>query len=288
VNLALLGTGLMGGAIGARLLQAGHRLTVYNRTPARAAPLVAQGARLAADPGEAAEHAEVLLLLLADASAIRALLLDEQRPVRLAGRTVIQMGTIPPAESRDLQAALAEQDADYLEAPVLGSTPEAAAGRLLVMVGGSPEQFARWQGLLAVLGAGPVRVGPVGQAAALKLALNQLIASLTAAFGLSLALVQREEVPVETFMQVLRASALYAPTFDKKLSRMLERQYSAPNFPTRHLLKDVNLFLAAAAPHGLDTRALAMLRDLLVVVCGSDLADADYSALFEGILARPG
>ncbi len=91
------------------------------------------------------------------------------------------------------------------------------------------------------LGREPQRIGPVGSAVALKLALNHLIAAETSAFALSLELVQRSGVAVETFMAILRESALYAPTFDKKLPRLLKRDYHHPNFSTRHLLKDLRL-----------------------------------------------
>jgi len=124
------------------------------------------------------------------------------------------MGTIAPSESRVFQQELAAIAATYFEAPVLGSIPEATAGQLQVMVGGSTEQFEQWQPLFQQLGT-PIFIGAVGSASALKLALNQLISSLTTSFALSLGFVQQQGVDVETFMQILRRSALYAPTFDK-------------------------------------------------------------------------
>ncbi len=95
-------------------------------------------------------------------------------------------------------------------------------------------------------------------------------------------------MPVETFMEVLRASALYAPTFDKKLERMLAHRYGDPNFPTRHLLKDVELFLSEAERLGLDAGPLAGVRALLRRAIDQGHADDDYSSLREAVLGRDG
>ena len=129
------------------------------------------------------------------------------------------------------------------------------------------------------LSAEPVRLGEVGSAMAAKLALNQLIASLSHAFSLSLHLVQRSGVEVEAFMALLRNSALYAPTFDKKLERELTGDYSNPNFPTAHLRKDLALFEKAAQASGLETMGLEGLLSLLQKAMPAGLDPLDYCAL---------
>ncbi len=123
----------------------------------------------------------------------------------------------------------------------------------------------------------------MGKAAAMKLALNQLIAALTAAFSLSLALVEAEDVEVDLFMKILRKSALYVPTFDKKISRMLDRNFANPNFPTKHLLKDTDLFLEEAKEIGLDIIGLEGTRKIIEKAIDKGFADDDYSAIFAAI-----
>jgi 3-hydroxyisobutyrate dehydrogenase len=221
--------------------------------------------------------------MLTNASAIEKLLLSDSAKTQLKGRTIIQMGTISPQESQEIEKQVIAAGGEYLEAPVLGSIPEAEAGKLIVMVGATPEQFAKWSNLLQNFGSEPRLIGSVGTAAAVKLALNQLIASLTTAFALSLSLVQKQGVEVETFMELLRQSALYAPTFDKKLKRMLERDFTNPNFPTKHLLKDTNLFLKQAESNNLNTNSLEGVRQILEIAQEMGLADGDYSALFNAV-----
>lgn len=280
MKIGLMGTGLMGTAIAQRLLAVGCSVVVYNRTDAKLAPLAQAGATIAPTVGDLLTMCPVAITLLSDYAAIEAVLLSEPARSRIHNRTLIQMATISPRESQHLQQAIGAMGGDYLEAPVLGSLPEAKAGNLLVMLGATPSQVQQWSPLLQHLGPDPLLVGPVGTAAALKLALNQLIASLTTAFALSLGFVQRQGVAIEDFMQVLRQSALYAPTFDKKLPRMLTGDYRHPNFPTQHLLKDVNLFLSEATDCGLQVEHLQGIQWLLESALAQGLAATDYSALF--------
>lgn len=277
-TLAWLGTGLMGKPMAERLIAQGYPLWVFNRTPAKAEALREQGAQLAATPAEAVAHSQIILTMLSDYAATVAVL----QGVDLAGKTLVQMATIAPQESCKLAEQVAQAQGAYLEAPVLGSIPEAKAGVLILMVGGPDSLFQALRSVLACLGQ-PHWIGEVGKAAALKLALNQLIASLTVAFATSLAFVQEHQVAVETFMNILRQSALYAPTFDKKLARMLEHDYQNPNFPTEHLLKDIDLFRQEAkaidlwwieAVRALYERALATHRR------------QDYSCVFEAMVGN--
>lgn len=282
-TIAVFGTGLMGAPLVGRLLEAGYKVVVWNRSPEKLDPLVARGALRAQTPAQAVRSAEVLITWLADRVAIQEVLFPAERASLLKGKTILQMATIGPAHSRGLEDAAIAHGAEYLEAPVLGSIPEAKKGSLLLMVGATERQFAHFLPLLSVFGENPVYVGEVGKAAAMKLAFNQLIAGLTASFSLSLGLIQQEGVRVEQFMDMLRDSALYAPTFDKKLLRMLERDYANPNFPTRHLLKDTELFIDAAADQGLTTAGLEGVRDIIALALAKGLADADYSAINEVI-----
>ncbi len=286
MNTAVIGTGLMGEPLAGRLLEAGHAVTVWNRSPDRTADLAGAGARVAGSPDEAVAAADWIITMVANADAVRQVLLNGKSRARLAGRRVLNMATIAPHEARELRAEMEAAGSEFMECTVLGSIPEARSGTLILMFGGSEVQLEAAKPLLAAFGPGPLRIGEVGQAAALKLALNQLIAGLTASFALSLGLVQREGLDVHQFMAILRDSALYAPTFDKKLSRMRERSYGSPNFPVEHLLKDVSLTEDAARRDGLDASLMMTIARLLERAEDQGLAKEDYSALFE-VIAPP-
>ncbi|MDL5047485.1 NAD(P)-dependent oxidoreductase [Oscillatoria amoena NRMC-F 0135] len=285
MKIGLIGTGLMGQPMAMRLLAANQSVIVYNRTVAKLEPLKAAGAEIADSPLALIQAAECIILMLTDASAIQSVLLSSECWSALADRTIIQMGTIAPTDSRNLHTEIVAAGGNYLESPVLGSIPQVESGTLQVMVGSTPHEFQQWSGLLRHFGE-PMYIGEVGTAAAVKLGLNQLIASLTSAFSLSLGFIQRQGGDVEKFMQILRESALYAPTFDKKLQRMLDRNYSNPNFPTKHLLKDTRLFLQEAETLQLNISALEGVREILEKAQQLGLADVDYSALFDAVSPR--
>jgi 3-hydroxyisobutyrate dehydrogenase len=283
MNIAVLGTGLMGAQLAMRLLGGDYSVSVWNRTPEKAEPLVAGGAELCETPAEAIVASECVILMLSDVRAIVEVLFSDEARETVKGKTIIQMGTIEPRESRAIGEEVARLEGIYFEAPVLGSTPEAKKGELLLMVGADKEEYTQWLPVLRNFAKDPLLVGPVGQGAAMKLAMNQLIASLTSGFALSLGLVRREGVSVELFMDVLRNSALYATTFDKKLDRMMRRDFSNPNFPLKHLDKDVKLFLKAAAEHPLGLSGLKGVEQLLERAILEGMADEDYSAIYDVI-----
>ncbi|OUT70686.1 MAG: hydroxyacid dehydrogenase [Synechococcus sp. TMED19] len=277
-SIALLGTGLLGTAIGQRLLQRGHQLRVWNRTAANAAPLMDAGATSIEQLKGAASGCDTVISVLRDgpcSCAVIAELAD------LDGATVMGMGTMGISESRALELQVQQQGGSYLEAPVLGSKPEALKGTLLVMAGGCEETFHKQQPLLCDLSSQPRLMGPVGSGMASKLALNQLIASLTHGFSVALRLIQAADVPVEEFMEVLRPSAVYAPTYDKKLERMLNGHYSSPNFSTALLRKDLALFLRESSTFGVNADGLESLLALLEQASSSDLDGQDYCALHQ-------
>lgn len=287
MKIALFGYGLMGKPMATRLLAAEHDVTVYNRNADRAQDFLTQGGKLATTPVQAIAEAECIILMLADMNAITETLLLPDTLAQLAqhsGCMIIQMGTIAPLESQSLERCLFNANCDYLEAPVLGSIPEATNGTLQVMVGGEADHFEQWLPILKIFSKEPRLVGNVGQAAALKLACNQMIASLTSGFCLSLAMVQHFGIDAEHLMTILRNSALYAATFDKKLARYQQRDYERPNFPVQHLAKDVALFLKASENTPLNTSALVPIGQMLQTACDQGAANLDYSALFDMIL----
>ena len=275
-TIALLGTGLLGEAIGRRLIEQGVTLKIWNRTAARCEPLLQQGAALIENLDGAAKGCQAVITVLRD-GPVSAKVIAELGD--LDAVCCLPMGTMGISESRQLELQVRGQRGAYLEAPVLGSKPEALKGTLLVMAGGDAAIFQQQLSLLRLLSTDPKWMGQTGSAAASKLALNQLIASLTHGYSLALRLIQASGVEVERFMEVLRPSALYAPTVDKKLERMLSNDFSNPNFSTALLRKDLQLFVREAALGGVNAEALAGLVKLLTLAQETPLDAGDYSAL---------
>jgi 3-hydroxyisobutyrate dehydrogenase len=283
MKVAFLGTGLMGLPMAQRLLAANVELVAYNRTPEKLAPLQAAGAEIVTKPRQAIRSADCIVLMLSNAAAIYHVLLTDTSWHTLSGRSVIQMGTLTPPESQEIRDAVVAAGGEYIEAPVLGSIPEAETGKLIVMVGAEPEQYQRHLKLLQNFGSEPVHIGPVGSASALTLALNQLIASLTTSFALSLAFVQMQGIDIDLFMRILRDSKLYAPTFDQNLKRMLEGNYTKANLPTKQLIKEIDLFISEAKSLGLNLSSIEGVRHILQSAMKMSYPEDDYSSVFPAI-----
>jgi 3-hydroxyisobutyrate dehydrogenase len=287
MRIGIMGIGLMGRAFVERFLAQGHDVSIFNRHPERVEDLCQAGCECHASAELFVAANDTIVLLAADAQAIHDLLSLREGNLPIDGKTILQMATISPAQSREICARVQELGANYLEAPVLGSLPEARNGSLIVMAGGDAALFERLKPVLQVVGANPRLIGDVGSASALKLAMNQLIAALTAGFSLSLAYARENGVDVGLFMDTVRESALYAPTYDKKLDKYLSGEFGAANFSTRHLLKDIRLFVDDATALGLETDVLAGIESIVAQAVDTGLAQLDYSSIYQIIHPHP-
>ncbi|RMG42146.1 MAG: NAD(P)-dependent oxidoreductase [Candidatus Dadabacteria bacterium] len=287
-NIGFIGLGLLGTPMAWQLHNRyGKRLSVWNRTREKCAPFETAGVRVCTSPRELIESSDCVILMVSDGKAAGQILGTCEHTNAYAGKTVIVMGTHAPAEQIALAKRVEGLAGSYLEAPVLGSIPQAKARELIVMVGGSESLFNKWQDFFKTFGDFIVRVGDVGKASSLKLALNWLIASLTASFSLSLAYIEKSGVNHELFMEILRKSALYAPTFDKKLERMLKKDFDNPNFPLKHLLKDVMLVKEEVLNASLNPLLPESIEKIIKAGICQGLSENDYSALFLALLSTP-
>ena len=282
MDIGIIGIGLMGHAFVERFLSQGFTVRVFNRSQNNIKDLAENGITVCATADELMRLSSTIILMLSDADAINNLL-PLNRQDDLQGKTILQMATISPTQSKDIGEVIASCGGRYLEAPVLGSIPEAKTGTLIIMAGGSKTVFEDVLPTLQVLGTMPRYIGKTGSAAALKLSMNQLIAALTAGFSLSLGYAIKNGVDTDVFMDTVRESALYAKTYDKKLQKYLDRDFGTANFSTRHLLKDIRLFIDDAKAAGLNTDALEGIERItnLTVENGMDLMD--YSSIYQQI-----
>ena len=282
MKIGVFGTGLMGNPLAERLFRNGFDVEVYNRSFEKTENLRAMGIKAYQKAEDLLHAADVYVSMLADSNANEEVFLSGKETF-LKGKTLIQMSTVATEENKYLNEKIRLAGGRFLEAPVLGSIPQVKAGELIIMVGGDKILFEKFREFFDVLSSKTVYVGEVGKASALKLALNQLIASLTAAFSTSLALVLEHGVDVDVFMEILRNSALYAPTYDKKLKRMLERNFENPNFPLKHLLKDIDLILRELGKTGINTDLVESVKRIVKRGLEMNLHEKDYSSLYNSV-----
>ncbi len=204
-RVGFAGLGLMGGRMARHYITKGFPLAVWNRTPERAQPLVALGAKLAKTPRELAEMSDVVVTCVSDPNAVGRIVFpdDGVRAAARPGFRYIETSTISPGLARRIAEALREKGADMLEAPVTGSKNGAEKGTLLIMAGGSKEVEQELMPVLMAIGAKVVHCGDIGQASTVKLIGNTLISFMLEGFCEALVLGRKSGVGLETILEVV-------------------------------------------------------------------------------------
>jgi 3-hydroxyisobutyrate dehydrogenase len=204
MKIGIAGTGKMGTAMGARLLELKHEVHVWNRSAARTRPLLDQGARSAATPAELAGRCDAVLTILTDAAAIEAVYkgTDGLLSGNVGGRLFIEMSTVSSSTERALAPAVAASGAALVECPVGGSTTPAREGKLFGFLGGSDADAARARPLLEQLCRRVEHVGGIGSGSAMKLAINLPLAVYWQTFGEALSLVDSLGLPPQRIVEI--------------------------------------------------------------------------------------
>jgi 3-hydroxyisobutyrate dehydrogenase len=247
MTVALLGTGTMGAPMARNLARAGLPVLAWNRTPAKAEALAADGVRPAANPEAAATGADVLITMLADGPAIEAVLggPDGALSALPEGAVWIQMSTVGVPAAERLAALAADRGVHFVDAPVLGSAKPAERGELTVMASGPEQVRERCAPVFDAVGARTVWVGPAGAGSRLKVVVNAWLMSTTAALAETIALAERLDVDPASFLDVTDRGAPCARYTDLNGPAMAEREFPL-NFPLELATKDAALALEAA------------------------------------------
>jgi 3-hydroxyisobutyrate dehydrogenase len=288
-RVAFLGLGTMGAAMAGHLARAGHQLTVWNRTPGRAADLVALGAAEAATPAAAAAAADVVVVCVSDTPDVEAVLFG---PAGVAeggapGSLVIDCSTIAPSGSRTFAARLAERGIRFVDAPVSGGSEGARNATLTIFVGGDATDVERARPILSALGRTITHVGPVGAGQAVK-AVNQVIlagAYLGVAEGIVLAI--KAGLDVEQVVTALSGGAAQSWVLTNRSGRMLENDYPL-GFKVALHRKDLDIALAMARELGAVLPVSALAAQLEAGLMAGGHADEDMSALARSIRSLSG
>lgn len=278
----MVGLGEMGGRIGRRLLQAGHELVVWNRSPGKASHLVDLGAQTAATPADAASRADVLITMVADPPALRAVTEGPEGVAAGAGATltVVEMSTVGPAAVARLASVLPPAT-QLVDAPVLGSLAAAESGSLTIFVAGPAHTVDGLGPVLSALGS-PIHVGGLGAGAGAKLVANATIFGTLGLLGEAIALGDALGLARESTYRVLAVT----PLVDELRHRRAEFEEGAyqPRFPLRLARKDARLIDEAAAACGVDLRVMAAAGKWLADGEAANLGDRDYTAMLEVIV----
>jgi 3-hydroxyisobutyrate dehydrogenase len=278
-SIAFLGLGAMGSRMAANLARAGHALTVWNRDSAKAAPLAAMGARVAATPGEAAAAGAVVIAMLRDDEASRRVWLGDggtlaaMRP----GAIAVECSTLSLAWVRELAGAARARGTSLLDAPVAGSLPQAEAGQLIFLAGGDAGALAQAEPILRGTGAAVHHAGGSGMGAAVKLAVNALLGIQVAAMAEIIGLLVQAGADPARAIEIIGSTPAASPSAKGAAAMMLAPPVT-PLFTVDLVEKDFG-YIAAAAGKGAPVAAAA--RAAMQAASARGLGGANLTSLVE-------
>jgi 3-hydroxyisobutyrate dehydrogenase-like beta-hydroxyacid dehydrogenase len=249
MDIAWIGTGIMGVPMARRLIAAGHRVRVYNRSPEKTRALAADGAIVAADPAQAATGAAIVFIMVPDTPDVEAVV-AKLEPSLASGQTVADMSTIAPAAERAISARLRARGIDYIDAPVSGGDVGARDGTLTIMAGGDEEAFARVRPILEHLGHRVTLMGPSGAGQMTKLCNQVAVAVTLEAAAEALCLARAGGLDPERVLEAIGAGAAASWQLKALGPKIIARDWT-PGFFIKLVRKDLRLVAEAARDAGI-------------------------------------
>ena len=269
-NIGVVGLGIIGRAVAAHLRRKGFEVFVWNRSP-RPVP------NFVGSPGELANLCDFIQIFVSDDEAL--LQIVEQLSADLAPRhIVLAHSTVAPDSMRVAAETVERRGARFVEASFTGSKLAAEKGQLVYYLGGTEAALKEARPILEASSKEIIHIGAIGQASAIKIATNMITAASVQAAAEALALVQALGVPLEKFVEAMRANASHSTTLAMKLPKMLERDFE-PHFSVKHMLKDMEIANQIALSRYLDLGVTTAARDQLVEQMQWGHGDDDYSVV---------
>lgn len=288
-KVGFMGLGIMGSAMAANVLKAGYPLTVYNRTPGKAARLTAQGALEAPTPRALAEGTDIMIIMVTGPEAIDHLLWGgEGAAAALApSKVLLQMSSVSPHYTRELAAKLAPQGVTFIDAPVSGTKKPAEEGALIILAGGRQEAVTGLEPLLSAMGKKVVYCGGVGQGSMMKMAINLLLGLMMAGLAEMLNFGRKGGLNLEALLETVFAGTCNAPMFQVKADMFRQGEFPAA-FPLKHMTKDCKFVIDTAYETGAPAPLAHLLLHLYRQGVAKGWGDLDFAAIAKVLEAMGG
>jgi len=282
LKVGFLGLGIMGSGMARRLIANGFPVAVYNRNAKRAEGFAEAGARVAASPRDAASGADVVICMVADDAASRAMWLGDSGALSTVkpGTICIDSSTISVDWARELAAAVEARKCEFLDTPVTGSKTHAASGELNFLVGGSPATLEKARPILQAMSKSITPIGPVGSGALIKLINNFVCGVQIIAIAEAIAMIERSGLDRARALEVLTNGAPGSPLVKMVSARMTAADYT-PNFLLRLMTKDLNYSLQEAKKLSLHLSTAAAAHDTFQKAIAAGHGEKDIAAAVE-------
>lgn len=281
-KVAWIGLGNMGVPMSKQLVAAGHEVTVWNRTASKADAVVAEGAKKASSPAEAATGAEFIFTMIADSAALIDVILSDNgvAGVLSGGQVVIDMSTVSIESSAECNKAIEAKGGKFLRAPVSGSTVLAAAGGLTVLCSGPKDAYDKTLPLFEKLAKTQFYLGDGDGARAMKLGLNLMIGTSMQMFSEAMTLCEKAGIDWNVAMDVIDGSVLASPFIKYKIPPIRERKYD-PAFSAGLMAKDLDLALQVCKQLNVFAPSTAITKQMLEAAIATGNGEKDVAILVQ-------
>ena len=283
-KIGFIGLGIMGRGMVANLLQAGFAVRIWNRTASRMEALVAEGASAGGSPADVAAHSDIIITCVSDTPDVEAVILGEDGVIHGAkeGALVVDMSTISPQATRDMEARLAEKGVHMLDAPISGGSEGAAKGTLSIMVGGEAAQVERAMPAFQAMGKAITHVGGTGAGQTVKLVNQILVVINMLAVGEALLFAQAGELDLEKTLAAVTQGAAGSWMLSNRGPQVIERDWR-PGFTIDLQQKDLRLVLEAADQMGVPAIGTSMVFNLYRTLQAQGLGEEGNHALVKAL-----
>ena len=274
----------MGSGMAGRLLSANFPLTVYNRNAEKTKPFISAGATRANSPREAASRAEIVIGMVADDSASRAIWFGENGALAgvTPGAILVEASTLTVGWISELAVAATQRGCELLDAPVTGTKPHAASGELLFLIGGSAEALNKVRPALAAMSRDIVHLGPTGSGAFLKLINNFLCGVQAASLAEAVSLIAKSSLDRDKALSILTNGAPGSPLLKTITARATVGDFT-PNFFLRLMAKDLGYAAAEGQRYGTELRTAATAEGIFRQAIARGYGDQDFAAVIESL-----
>ncbi|MDX6725990.1 MAG: 3-hydroxyisobutyrate dehydrogenase [Baekduia sp.] len=284
MHIAFLGTGIMGAPMARHIAQAGHDVTVWNRTTDKAAPLAEHGATVAQDAASAVSGAEVIVTMLTDAQGVEDVM-SIAAPAAAQGTIWWQASTVGIAGTEALMALAEQHGLIYVDAPVLGTRGPAENGELVVLASGDPQALETLAPLFDAVGSKTMTLGEAGTGTRFKLVMNHWVLAVTDGIAETLAFAEGVDLDPSLYLEAIKGGSLDIPYAHLKGPGMVRGELPVA-FPLKHALKDAELIVEAAGRHDLDLKLAAVVRDRYAAAAAAGHADEDMGMVIAAVRPR--
>ena len=284
MKIGIVGTGMLGEAVGLHLLDVGYEITVFNRSKKKTKNLENKGALVLDSPKNVAEKSELVIVVVKDASAVKDVIFGDSGILagKHEGMCIADMSTINPNSTGEISKQVTENNIDYMEIPVMGGPNVAINGKLVIMASGKKEVFEKFKTIFESIADQSIYLGDTGTAHSIKLAMNLQIAMLALSLSEGITLTKKAGFDPEIFLKVLNSTYFKTGMSEGKAHKMINDSVK-PTFTLANLKKDLDTINDAAESFDAELPMAKIARKIYADATDAGFGDIDYTGIISYI-----